>query len=478
MKKAKGNSKNPFPRRSKHIHYPVPTQVESNGEFKAPPQTAYQRKVERLTDEIAEKFGRPHGKSRREFLRGLSGYAVAFMAMNQVFGTLFQVDEAEAKDPVAAAERKSTFENQFIFDDQVHFVHENFTNTNLLDLRAYTANHSNPQIKGDKPSFEDIQFQNFLKEVYLQSDTTIALLSGAPSDKKENWFLPNDQIAEARRIVNTLAGSTRLLGQAIITPGQPGWLEEIDRAISDLKPDSWKGYTVGDPQFPSDYPYRLDDEKLMYPAYEKMVKSGIKNVCIHKGLIPEDYRKSYKNWKYATVDDLPKAAKDWPQLNFIIYHSAIKPGNFVYKSHLDKTFQTGRIDWVSDLAEIPDKHGVENVYGDLGTVFGASAIMHPRHAALILGTLIKGLGASHVLWGTDSVWHGSPQWQIEAFRRIEIPDDLCEKFGFDKLGDPRSEVREAILGLNSAKLYNLAPDKLLQRAKNDGFESNKKKMGA
>ena len=42
----------------------------------------------------------------------------------------------------------------------------------------------------------------------------------------------------------------------------------------------------------------------------------------------------------------------------------------------------------------------------------------------MLGILVKGLGADHVLWGTDSVWYGSPQWQIEAFRRIEIPDDL------------------------------------------------------
>ena len=39
----------------------------------------------------------------------------------------------------------------------------------------------------------------------------------------------------------------------------------------------------------------------------------------------------------------------------------------------------------------------------------------------MMGTLIKGLGHDHVFWGTDSVWYGSPQWQIEAFRRLEIP---------------------------------------------------------
>ncbi len=32
-----------------------------------------------------------------------------------------------------------------------------------------------------------------------------------------------------------------------------------------------------------------------------------------------------------------------------------------------------------------------------------------------------------MLWGTDSIWYGTPQWQIEAFRRFEIPKALIEK---------------------------------------------------
>jgi predicted TIM-barrel fold metal-dependent hydrolase len=95
-----------------------------------------------------------------------------------------------------------------------------------------------------------------------------------------------------------------------------------------VKPSSWKGYTIGDPLQPqtTKYPYRLDDEKLMYPFYEKIVKAGINNVCIHKGLLPKDYEKSIPGsaWQHANVDDVPKAAKDWPQINFIIYHSAMR----------------------------------------------------------------------------------------------------------------------------------------------------------
>ena len=111
----------------------------------------------------------------------------------------------------------------------------------------------------------------------------------------------------------------------LFTPLQPGWMDEVDRVIEVIRPTSWKGYTIGDPLSPqtTKYPLRLDDEKLMYPFYEKAVKAGITNICIHKGLLPKDYETSIPGgaWKYATVDDVPKAAKDWPQINFIIYHS-------------------------------------------------------------------------------------------------------------------------------------------------------------
>jgi hypothetical protein len=69
--------------------------------------------------------------------------------------------------------------------------------------------------------------------------------------------------------------------------------------------------------------------------------------------------------------------------------------------------------------------------------------------------LIKGLGRDHVVWGTDSVLYGSPQWQIEALRRLEIPDDLQKKYGFAPLGAADGMVKNAIFGYNSAQLYKL-----------------------
>jgi len=70
-----------------------------------------------------------------------------------------------------------------------------------------------------------------------------------------------------------------------------------------------------------------------------------------------------------------------------------------------------------------------------------------------MGMLIKGMGADHVVWGTDAVWTGAPQWQIEALRRLEIPEDMQRKFGFAPLGSADGPVKRAIFGENSAKMY-------------------------
>jgi predicted TIM-barrel fold metal-dependent hydrolase len=260
-----------------------------------------------------------------------------------------------------------------------------------------------------------------------------------------------------------MLGARRLLCHAVFTPGHPGWQEGIDRAISEYKPDAWKGYTVGDPSRFSRFPFRLDDEKLVYPAYEKFLKAGIRNVCIHKGLMPFSFLEKFGNWRYGKVDDLPKAARDWPDINFIIYHAAFSPLLLIPRGFLESFEKSGRIEWVTDLAEVPQKHGVKNVYADIGTTFAVTAVMHPRLAAGVLGTLVKGLGEDHVLWGTDSVWYGSPQWQIEALRRIEIPPDLQEKHGFSPLGGADSEVKEKVLGRNGAKLYGLNPESVEYR---------------
>ena len=70
----------------------------------------------------------------------------------------------------------------------------------------------------------------------------------------------------------------------------------------------------------------------------------------------------------------------------------------------------------------------------------------------LIGKNIKYYGADHVIWGTDCLWWGSPQWVIDAFKRFQISDELCEKFGYKKL---TKEDKAKIFGLNAARIYGI-----------------------
>jgi predicted TIM-barrel fold metal-dependent hydrolase len=452
---------------------PVPTQVVSNGEYNPLPQTEQQAQVECLIKEMSDVEAKRHGMDRREFLASSAGMATAFYAMNKVFGPVFDVSEAEAKDMDMAKDRAKSLSNQFIFDDQTHFIRDDFKQEGLLGLTKWAVGAKvNPDIMSAPMSLARYKMDNYLKEIFLDSDTKISLLSGAPFDDPSWWLLSNDAIQNACRSVNKIAGNTRMLGHTVITPKYPNWMDEVDRGIETLHPVSWKSYTIGDPFGPSKFAWRLDDEKLMYPFYEKAIKSGINTICIHKGLMPRDYEKAFAGtWEHASAWDIGKAAKDWPGMNFVIYHSALRPWLADQpQADLEKFLETGYVEWATDLARIPEKFGVNNVYAEIGSTFASTAVTMPKFCAMFIGQLVNMMGSDRVVWGSDSVWYGSPQWQIEAMRRLEIPDDVMKKMGWKtKLGGPNSEVKQNIFGLNSARLYNL--DVRLQMGK--AFEADK-----
>jgi predicted TIM-barrel fold metal-dependent hydrolase len=441
---------------------PVPTQIVSSDEFAPTPQTARQREVEARLQILADELAHRQGISRRQFLRTAAGMAAAFAAMNDVYGPLFGVSRAEAATPDMADERANQLSGQFIFDGHTHFLREDTKLEGFVRMREAVGKAGwNPELAGKPQTIEDLKFDNYLKEIFYESDTKIALISSAPSDVAADWFLTNQMTAEARARVNELLGSRRMLSHAIFTPGQSGWLDEVDRAIAEDQPDSLKGYTIGDNTHKDStrYPWRMDDEKLVYPFYDKAWKAGIRNICVHKGLFPPSVERQYPHLRaYCDVRDVGQAAKDWPMLNFIIYHAAYRfPGGGTPEEALAEFEKSGRIDWVSDLAEIPGKYGVSNVYGDLGQVFAMTTVAQPRMAAVLMGTLIKGLGADRVVWGSDAVWTGSPQWQIEGLRRLEIPADMQAKYGFAPLGPAAGPVKSAIFGETSARLYGIEP---------------------
>ena len=142
--------------------------------------------------------------------------------------------------------------------------------------------------------------------------------------------------------VNEIAGSTRMLGHGMIFPGIPGTdnLEYMQYEIDELQPDSWKGYTSAnsakrdlDPESLMTR-WRLDDEAVAYPMYELIMRNreqlkkhpGFFNIYIHKGL---STNATAAQPELGNPADIPKAATDWPELNFIMYHACIRPGFWV-----------------------------------------------------------------------------------------------------------------------------------------------------
>src|SRR2546426_11786782 len=83
-------------------------------------------------------------------------------------------------------------------------------------------------------------------------------------------------------------------------------------------------------------------------------------------------------------------------------------------------------------------------------------ITSPLLCGHVLGMLVQSFGADHVLWGTDSIWWGSPQWQIEALRRFTMPESLMRRFGYRPL---TPDVKAGVLGLHAARGYGLGPNR-------------------
>lgn len=453
---------------------PLPVRMVASEEYLPVAQTMKQREAEQRLYALADSVASKLGMSRRRFFQTSAGMAAGFLALNETFGPLFSVGAAEAATPDAASERAGALANQFIMDMHTHFLRDDTRLTRFVNMRESVAEQGwNPRLKEGAQSIEDLKFENYFKEVFLDSDTKIALISSAPSEIPQDWFLTNRQMADARARVNGIAGSKRMMTHAIITPERPGWLDDLDAAL-DLKPDSLKGYTVGDNTHKelSRHPWRMDSEET-YRGYEKAQAAGIRNICVHKGLWGRHMDERFPILApYARVNDVAQAAKDWPQLNFIIYHAGYRLDDPEWA--LEEFERTGRIDWVTDLAEIPAKHGVTNVYADLGQIFAQTLIAQPRICAAIMGQLIRGLGADHVCWGTDAVWTGSPQWQIEGLRRLEIPEDMQRAYGFAPLGPADGPVKSAIFGGNNARLYGVDLSSI-EALEGDRFAAAKRK---
>jgi predicted TIM-barrel fold metal-dependent hydrolase len=443
---------------------PIPARIASNEEFIPPPQSPQQKEYEARLAEISERAAKRQGMSRRAFLRTGSGMAAALMALNQVFGDCYAVDAAEVEDQQAYQEKWP--KDQFIFDVQTHHVdisHKWYENTpdGRKALTFFMALRKEGKTIEDK--LELLNRAHYVKEVFLDSDTVMAIISGVPTREWDKNPLPPDQMVATRKFVNDIAGSQRVLSHGLLRPNLgPREMQEMERQVKELKIDAWKMYTGADI---GEKAWFMDDEKVAYPFWEKTKQLGIKNLCVHKGL-----PLGFFNEKACTPLDLEKAAKDWPDLNFIVYHSGFRGfGPFGIgsgeKVKDPKTNDPQEIPWISDLIRILRRNPqIKNVYFELGSTFNMTSQYSPEMCMHMLGQMIQVAGADHILWGTDSIWGGSPQHQIARLRSLKMKPELIEKYKYPELTDA---IKNQIFGLNAAKLFGVDPKKSRQAIKTD-----------
>ena len=94
----------------------------------------------------------------------------------------------------------------------------------------------------------------------------------------------------------------------------------------------------------------------------------------------------------------------------------------------------------------------------------------PDSAAHSIGNLVKHLGEYKVVWGTDSIWYGSLQDQIQAFRTFQISEELREAHDYPGI---TPDLRAKIFGLNATRPYNLSSDEVMLRAGADRLSTDR-----
>ena len=212
---------------------PIPTQIISSDEYIPAPQSEKQKEVEARLLDMSDELGKKQGLSRRDFFQTAAGMAAAFVAMNDTFGAIFDASKAEAATPAMAQERANALKDQFIMDMHTHFLRDDTRIQTFVRQREAVGKAGwNPALVDKPQTIEDLKWNNYFKEIFLDSDTKIALISSAPSDIPQDWFLTNEMTIAARERVNKEAGSKRMMAHAIFTPGQPGWLEHLEHALS------------------------------------------------------------------------------------------------------------------------------------------------------------------------------------------------------------------------------------------------------
>ena len=332
---------------------------------------------------------------------------------------------------------------EFIFDLQTHHVNDGASGFVLspCQLNGMPGHEGDMQLSGDECAWPD----NYLEQIFLDSDTTVAVLSGLPSRVSETTGdltgFSNADMVDSRTRINMAAASQRMVNHCQVGPDS-NWdvvSQMMERVHNELGHVGWKCYP---PASTGGGPWWLDGE-VGERFIQKALDLGDPLICAHKGFPLPGFDSTY-----ADPRDVGPAALKFPDAVFIIYHSAYGTGN--REGPYDP--EGGGVDRLAKTVEDNGLKG-KNVYAEMGSAW-LLASGNPTGAQHYVGKMLKYLGEDHLLWGSECVWFGSPQRQIEAFRTFTISQELQEMYGYPEL---TPQLKAGILGLNAAKLYCVDP---------------------
>ncbi len=427
----------------------------SNGEYFPGPLDELRREAMRRARAAAEYHARRHAWSRRRFLLSSAGMASGLAALQACSeersrstgtrpGGTFAVTPTAATDPEAAATtvpgrdagpatsaptteaEAGTPAADFVVDVQTHF----------LESGSWGV-HFPQGACGEAEPIDCFSAEYWRDLVLTQSDTAVAVISAVPVVGEADP-LSIDAMERGRALAAELCGDGRVLIQGHAVPD----VGPLDAALAGMHEVAaahelcaWKAYTHA----PTGW--SLDDETIGAPFLQTVRDTGVGVVAVHKGLSGGN--------RWASPADIGPAAAAHPDLTFLVYHSGYETG--VVEAPYDPE---GR--GVDRLVRSATDAGIGprgNVYAELGSTW-RTVMGSPDEAAHVLGKLLVAFGPERILWGTDSIWYGSPQDQIAAFRSFEISEEFQERFGYPAL---TPEIKRRILGANAAELFGITP---------------------
>ena len=428
---------------------PIKFDGTSNGEFFPRPPTVNQHYANRLAHEAASDHAKKLGMGRRAFLVSTMGAATTLAACNRAnpgSGGSYAVTQEAGFEPAAAD--AAVGGDEFILDVQTHCVDPSAAWATGRDGEIWEAALSRAfgqSTQCSDGSYDCYSAQTLAREVYLDSDTDVAVVSALWGTAESNPT-PISYAAEARGIIEQIGGEgARCLIHGGVLPNDPGELEAMDEKAEVHGVDAWKMY----PQWgPDAVGFFLDESDYAERVFDNARRLGKTTIAVHKGVTLFGL-----DPLYSSPRDMGNAAVGNPDITFLVYHSGFQPG--VTEAEYDPN--GGGVDrLVKSYRDAGLRPNEGNLYAEMGSLW-RYFMGRPDEAAHVMGKLLQTFGEERIIWGTDSIWYGSPQDQIQAFRAFEISEEYQERFGYPAL---TAEAKRKIFGLNGAAVYGIDPDEI------------------